>query len=393
MQHQNVDVTLVAPRKYEWYAEKSYTYSGGQKKTSHEIDKGNFHRRLISMNQVDWTSDDYKPLLEQIKPDVVYIIGAVLGVIQQIIHLRDMYFPEMKVLNFDMRGLPYLKKPSSRNPITWLRQYRCFLILKPRIDFINKHIDAIFCHYPEAARLFKQEGYEGPVYMQTQVGVNTEWFHPNDETRREIREKFSISDNTYVFGSATRFSKDKGIDDIVNALPVEGDWKYIMMGTGSEDDINRLRALVTARNLEDKIIMPGMIDWYEIAKYWNAVDCAIHVPHTTAGWVETFSLAVIQPQATMKPVIGDDSGSVPYQLGFEEMIVPEGDIKTLNTKIQWVLDHKTEASEIGKKMYERTIRSFSIQSLNDLFYRTLVEDVLQGRYDYGKFDMANVSVK
>jgi len=391
--HPNVDVTLVAPREYEWYAGKSYTYTGGQKRTSHEIDNGNFHRRLINMNQKGWTSDDYKPLLVQVKPDVVYIVGAVLGAIRQIIHLRDKYFPNMKVLNFDMRGLPKLIKPSSKNPITWLRQYRSYLIQRRGIEFVNSHIDAILCHYPEAVRLFKQEGYTGPIYMQTQVGVNTEWFHPDAEARKEIREKYGISNDTYVFGSATRFTEDKGIDDIVNALPIEGEWKYIMMGTGSEEDINRLKTLVKNRNLEDKIIMPGMIDWYEIAKYWNAMDCAIHVPRTTSHWVETFSLSAIQPQATMKPVIGDSSGSVPYQIGFDEMIVPEGDIKALNGKIQWVLNHKNEASEIGKKMYDRTIRSFSVQSLNELFYRTLVEDVLQGRYDEGKFDMTSVSVK
>ena len=136
-----------------------------------------------------------------------------------------------------------------------------------------------------------------------------------------------------------------------------------------------------------------MIDWYEIAKYWNAVDCCIHVPRTTEHWVETFSLTAIQPQATKKPVIGNTSGSVPYQIGFDEMIVPEGDIQALHDKIQWVLDHQADAAEIGEKMYRRCMDSFSVQHLDDMFYDTIVEDVLQGKYDEAKIDMTKYTPK
>jgi glycosyltransferase involved in cell wall biosynthesis len=223
--------------------------------------------------------------------------------------------------------------------------------------------------------------------MQTQVGVNPEWFHPDEEARQDIRKKLGVGDNTYLFGSASRFSASKGLSDIVNALPTEGNWKYVMMGTGSDEEIKVLKDLIVSRGLVDKIIMPGMIDWYEIANYWNAIDCAIHVPRTTKEWVETFSLAAVQPQATKKPVIGNTSGSVPYQLGFEEMIVPEGDIKALHDKILWVLNNQREAKEMGEKMYQRTMNSFSINHLNDMFYDTLVEDVLCHKYDIKKVDM------
>ena len=203
---------------------------------------------------------------------------------------------------------------------------------------------------------------------------------------KEIRDKYNLGDS-YVFGSASRFTPDKGIDDILSALPKEGNWKYLMMGTGSEEDLNRLKRLVEANGLQDKVIMTGFVDWYDMTKYWNAVDCAIHVPHTTPKWVETFSLSVIQPQITRKPIIGNDSGSVPYQIGFKDMIVPEGDVKALSDKISWVLYNQTEAKHIGEKMYDRVHNSFTVEHLNDLFYATLM-DILKGVYDEGKVDMA-----
>ena len=143
--------------------------------------------------------------------------------------------------------------------------------------------------------------------MQTQVGVNEEWFHEDNEARKEVREKYNLGD-AFVFGSASRFTPDKGIDDILNALPKEGNWKYLMMGKGSEEDNKRLSDLIEKNGLSEKVIMTGFVDWYDMAKYWNAVDCAIHVPRTTSHWVETFSLAAVQPQITKKPVIGNTSG-------------------------------------------------------------------------------------
>ena len=83
-----------------------------------------------------------------------------------------------------------------------------------------------------------------------------------------------------------------------------------------------------------------------------------------------------------------DSGSVPYQIGFKDMIVPEGDVKALSDKISWVLCNQTEAKHIGEKMYDRVHKSFTVEHLNDLFYATLM-DILKGVYDEGKVDMAN----
>ncbi|UKI39499.1 MAG: glycosyltransferase [Alistipes putredinis] len=134
--------------------------------------------------------------------------------------------------------------------------------------------------------------------------------------------------------------------------------------------------------------MTGFVDWYDMAKYWNAVDCAVHVPRTTPKWVETFSLAAVQPQITKKPVIGNTSGSVPYQIGFENMIVPEGDIDALRQKLIEMMNNPNQAREIGMKMYERSHNSFEIRHLNELFYQT-IQDIVKGVYDENKIDMAS----
>ncbi|WP_321438135.1 glycosyltransferase [uncultured Bacteroides sp.] len=395
--HPNVEVFLLTPTKNDWYATKEYTFSGAETVYGKVIDDDNFHIKLFRLNIFGWSwfSTDYRKLFKEIQPDIIYHIGThrMLS-LTQVAFVAKCVCPKAKLALFSMRGpASNLTLDKSKcSPKEWIVRRLRYAQMKLTWMYVCKNFKSIFCHYPDAVDCFRQEGFKGDLYMQTQVGVNIEWFHEDAEARKEIRAKYNISDNTYVFGSASRFTKDKGIDVILRALPQDGDWMYFMIGTGSEDDLERLRSIIRERHLEDKVIETGFVDWFEMAKYWNAVDCAIHVPLTTSFWVETFSLAVVQPMITKKPIIGDDSGSVPYQIGFPNMIVPENDVEALADKINCVLANKEEASRIGLDMYERTYKSFTVQHLNDMFYDTLL-DILSGTYNEDKFDMTKYTPK
>ena len=175
--------------------------------------------------------------------------------------------------------------------------------------------------------------------MQTQVGVNPELFHENNEWREEIRKKYNLTDE-YVFGSGTRFIIEKGVDDIIASLPGEGNWKYMIIGAGRPDEEARIKKAIERSGKSDKIIMTGEIKFSEMPKYWNALDCVVHVPRSSVKWEETFSIALVQAMITGKPIVASDSGSVPYQVGSEGMIVKSGDIDAIRKKLEWVLSRK-----------------------------------------------------
>lgn len=394
-QHPNVDVTLLAPQKYHWYSDKSYSYGKSNFIEAKEYEDDNFHIRLFNMKNhkyLGWTSPDFINLFLEINPDIIYHIGIhnQLSLVQ-VINIAKRHLPKTKVIAFSMRG-PALNLKIKKNKCSVLKKivrHLFFFYQKKQLNYINRHCKAFFCHYPRAVDCFRQEGYLGPIYMQTQVGVNVEWFYPNANARKEIRDKYNLGDS-YVFGSATRFALSKGVDDIIESLPLNGNWKYLMMGTGNEDEILRLKNLIIDRGLEDKIIMPGFIDWYDMPKYWNAIDCALHTPKTTDTWEETFSLSVVQAMATGKPIIGNTSGSIPYQIGFSEMITAEGDVQALRDKIVWILNNVDEGRRIGELMQQRARNCFSVQHLNDMFYDTIL-DVLQDKFDIEKRDMTQYS--
>lgn len=393
--YKDCEVTLITPQKDYGYTSKNNTFGKAVFNTASDVDFENFHIRTINIKRVlslGWISNNLRTILEDVKPNIIYNIGTHLQLsLVQVIKLRNKHFRNAKLISFSMRG-PAFDVNNFMNYDGSLtsfirRRVIYYNYAKLVLNIFNKNIDAVFCHYPDAVECFKKEGYNGPIYMQTQVGVNPEYFHEDLSARKIIRDKYKVEEDEYLFGSATRFSIAKGVDDVLNALPTEGKWKYLLMGSGRDDEVRRIKSLIEEKGLTDKVIMTGYINLTEMPDYWNAIDCAFHVPRTSLGWVETFSIALVQAMITKKPIIASDSGSVPYQVGPEGLIIHEGDVNELREKILWVLDHRAEAKEIGNKMYNRANACFNTNQLNALFHETIVHDIMNNVFDIKKSDM------
>lgn len=391
----DMDVTLLAPAQHSFYKKKNYSYGKALNTTGHEVDKGNFHIRLFSKRQKGfvWWSRDFRRLLDESRPDIIFHIGLHTQYsLVQILRLRSKYHPDAKVIAFSMRGpnhdIAFLEALSKKQHT--LKSKLKYLYTRFIVSYVNKRVDAFFCHYPDALDSFKRDGYNGPIYMQTQVGVNGEWFYRDETVRREMREKLGLGDS-YVFASAARFTSDKGIDDVLNALPEKGNWKYVLMGAGNEEETDALQRIIESRGIQDKVILTGFIDWLNMPKYWNAVDCVVHVPKTTDAWVETFSLTVVQAMITGLPLIIDDSGSVPYQAGKDAVMIPEGDVKALSQAMKNLMNDREQGRIIGARLKERAEKCFEVKHLNACAHDIFI-DVSRGVYDNDKIDMASYLV-
>ena len=353
--HPDLDITLLAPSDWAWGKVKTQTYGQVFEIKGTTIEDENYRVHLIDTKEDhlgEWTSVLLEKEIKEIHPDVVYFIGGhTAAPMMQLYRLRKrLHYDNMKIIAFSMRGhTPTIdfkrSEPGLKKYVNTLAKY---FILGPRVKKTNRYCDAIFCHYPAALDAFRKEGYTKPIYMQTQVGVGPDIFGPNEASRRKIREKYNLGD-AFVFGSASRFHYSKGLSEVIQALPQEGNWKYLMMGWGREDEVDVIKKQIAERGLQDKVILTGYINnWTDMAEHWNALDCAVHAPLTTLRWEETFSLALVQAMITGLPVIGSDSGSVPYQIGPDGIIVPEGDIDAMRSQMLRMMNSADDVHRIGE---------------------------------------------
>ncbi len=395
-QHPDLDITLLAPDKWDDGTLKGLTYGKVISHSGKELDIDNFHIRLIDMKNRrlgTWISLKMVNYIKQIEPDIVYHIGEHRqDSMMQLLDMKKRGETKAKIVCFSMRGHQQsLKLKKDLNPYIMAKHIVGYSMMKHRVNKLNNYCDAIFCHYPDAVKEFRKEGYKKSIYMQTQVGVDTDVFYPNNVARQKIREKYKIGDS-FLFGSASRFNAGKGLEQIVKALPEEGNWKYLLMGWGREDEVEHIKKIINERGFEDRIILTGFIeDWKDMAEHWNALDCGIHFPLTTKEWEETFSLALVQMMATRLPVIGSSSGSVPYQIGDKGIIIQENCIEELNKAMLYMMENAAERFANAENMYKRATECFSITHLNECFYNTII-DVNSNVYDERKIDMTSYLV-
>ena len=379
---QDNEVVILSPEKYSIGAQKAYSFGKVIEYNGSEYEEDRFKVIPINIKQNrfgGWSSPDIKPLILKEKPDFVYYIGihaneALLQVVSASKRVGA------KICVFTMRGDLEKKKPKSIKH-RLLAEYARWLN-----DKNVKGSDAIFVHYPDAITAFRKEGYKGPIFINTQIGVDTSYFTFKQEGRERVRKLLGLED-CFMFGSASRFNAEKGVLDIIEALPRDKKVKCMILGSGAESEIKAIKDKAAECGVEDQILMPGLIGWEELPDYLSAMDCALHAPKRGVNWVETFSLALVQEMSTGLPVIGSYSGSVPYQIGRSDLMVKEGDVAAIREKMEFVMNDPEAAREIGEAMRERCVNCFDVEHIAKCL-DIVLHELAKGIYNEKHIDTA-----
>lgn len=362
----DVDVTLIGPKRWE-------TKDFGALdvfKSEEALEEERF--RVISVDMVErrwtrggWDAPELFSVIKKHRPNFIYIIGEEgSNITFRMALARRLFVPDAKICAFTMRGMDF-----PFHSINFRLRWRLACAI----------YDAYFCHYPRGAEVLRAQGrFTKPIYMQTQVGVDSQVFRPDANARREIRNKWGLRDE-FVFGSLSRIDVKKGLLDILNVLPLAGNSKFMMIGDGP--DMARVQREVSDRSLDKYVIFPGYIPQNEpVAAYLNALDGFVHIPQILPGHLDTFPLAVVQAMATGLPIIGADSGGVPYQLGGKGVIVPLQDPAALKRAMNEMAAHPDAAKAMGEALRARVMNSFEIRHLTECFNCTMRE-IMEGRFN------------
>lgn len=372
-----LEVILVAPKYYEdktWPEKRIFET---KKITTESFSVIPIDIRSCRYTRNGFISLELLKLLINEKPDFLYMIGfEANNIVLQLAHTRFLWDRNCKKIAFTMRGLPF--------PL-YSRFYRF------RWSIARRFFNAICCHYPRAIDVIKnQGGFKGPVYLQTQVGVDQNVHYFSKERRENARRKFGIGSDEFIFGMACRIEDSKGIFEVLEALPKRNGYRLLVIGDG----IQRVQFEQKIRdlNLEEIVIYPGFVSMGDgVAEALCSMDMFIHYPKTTETWMDTFPLAVVQAMATKRAVIGSNSGAVPYQIGNADLIVPESNPNELNKKLNYFLDNKDEAVELGIQAYERVLNTFEIEHLTKTF-AIVLDDIANNFEIKAHQDQANFSI-
>ena len=372
------DVHLIVPRYWEqtWFGEK-VIYETESKS------QDNFHIHALSTIGVsNWTRYLFLSLdmhFKKIDPDIIYIVHEEMILVhQQIYFYKSFFCPNAKIIFFSMHalGVPQEK---------WHQRLRW--------NNVKRNTDAALVHYPGCLKSLKSAGYEKPIYLQTQVGVDETIFFTSADKRKSMRSTLKFSDK-FVIGYTGRLTDAKGVWELFDAFKrlVVQHPNIVLLLVGNGDLKNKIEGDAQSYNLQDRVHITGFVDQDKVPDYMNAMDIFVLGSKTTKTWIDTFPLVTVQAQACQLPVIATKSGSIPWQLANTALYFEERNSADLAEKILMLYSDGYQRDALIDRGYKRSKSLFCITGMSENF-KSILNQVLSGQFIFHKDDEQYVQDK
>ncbi len=262
----------------------------------------------------------------------------------------------VKIRNYHLMGLRYLgAKGVLRGILKLLEKITCkFSTHIECITKSNLHLsieEKLFA--PQKATIVWNGSTGGVDIERFDFGKRQEW-------RKEIRQNLGYTDDDFVFGFVGRITKDKGIDEILQAFQnVKGESKLLLIG--EKEGIATLNPDLweNAQNNEKIIIHNSVTD---IERYYAAID-ALLLP----SYREGFGNVIIEAGAVGTPAI---ISNIPGPI---DAVIPDETAKLVNVKnvaslqktMEEFLENKNLAQDMSKSAYNFVLNNFDSEKLNE----------------------------
>ncbi|MBG1271287.1 hormogonium polysaccharide biosynthesis glycosyltransferase HpsO [Nostoc sp. WHI] len=361
----DIEVTVVVPKRWKpggvqnKIIETEYRDEG----TFKIVPVSNFsqnHQGLLTFGA------DLISLLKQFRPQIIQVEQGSRGLAySQMIALNKLLGIKAKNVFFTWWNLPYELKL----PVALLEKYNL------------NHSHGIISGNQDGAEVLRSRGYQGPVKVMPQLGVDESLFTP--KAQLELATKLGIEKGDFVVGFVGRFVQEKGLLTLLKALVTlkNKPWKLLLLGRGELQ--TELIQIAAENNIKERLILVESVPHDEVANYINLMSTLVLPSETTykfktltsVGWKEQFGHVLIEAMACQVPVIGSDSGEIPHVIGDAGLVFPEGDTEAFANCLVQLMDKPDFAHTLGEMGYRKAMIKYTNKALAKQqldFYQELV---------------------
>jgi glycosyltransferase involved in cell wall biosynthesis len=237
-------------------------------------------------------------------------------------------------------------------PFRWMERY------------VLRHADYGIVGNRESEDVWRAKGYQGPLAVIPQFGVDTEQFAPGSRS----------SEQDLTIGYAGRLVEEKGVDLLLEALVgLEGKWKAMVVGSGPS--LEALRIQARRPELEDRVSFIPQVPSKEMPAVYRRFDVLVLPSRTRANWKEQFGRVLVEGMACGVPVIGSDSGEIPHVIGDAGLIFREGRADLLRKRLDHLIQSPERRAELARRGRERVLANYTqakVASRTYQVYKTML---------------------
>lgn len=300
-----------------------------------------------------------KQLLEEINPDWIYLDEEPWALVtQQVARLTRALGPEKRRVPFVFHTNQNLQK---RYPWPFC-QFE---------QWIYREAAHALPVGEEAAQVLRRKGYENPLTIFP-YGIDETLYRPEHKLGQRFRALSNTANERFVFAYFGRLVEEKGPSLLLKAFqPISQDYPQAtlwLVGGGPEE--MRLSHLANSLGLREPAFqMLPSVPHLEAPAVYNAIDVLVLPSLTRPFWKEQFGRVIIEALACGKPVIGSDSGEIPYliqKLG-GGLIAEEGNTGQWTAAMRQLIEDRTRGQILAGTGRERVLAGYTNAQLAQVF--------------------------
>ncbi len=190
--------------------------------------------------------------------------------------------------------------------------------------------------------------------------------------KTELKSKYNIPDNAFVYGFVGRINRDKGVGELIEAfLQLKTDAYLVLVGMRDEKNLPDLSSLEKAEK-SDRVIFTGNVAPNEVYNYIAMFDVLVHPTYR-----EGFGKVLQEAMGMSLPIITTDvpGPSEVVERDISGLLVPHKNIAELSDKMQLLYEDtelREKLSQNGRKRAEKyfdrpIMLKNQLDAMNDLF--------------------------
>lgn len=206
------------------------------------------------------------------------------------------------------------------------------------------------------------------IWNGSASGVSFEKFDitKKEEYRSKVRAEYNIPDEAFVYGFVGRITRDKGINELLEAYKsIMNDNTYLLMVGNEELDDNMNMELFNWSKNNSQVIYTGSTNVVE--QYLSAMDCYI-----LPSYREGFGSGVIEAEAMGLPIIVSDIPGPTDAMEKNEtgIVVKKADVESLKSAMSEIRNNENTRKYMSENAYVFAKENFEQQQL----FKYILED-------------------
>ena len=202
-------------------------------------------------------------------------------------------------------------------------------------------------------------------------GIKTEAFDKTYDNREELKNKYNIRQNDFVFMYTGRVTRDKGVLELLNAFKdmteKYDDIKLLVVGSSFFNNGKKNKYIKSlekiADSIKDKVVFTGYIKHDELYKIYSIADVQV-VP---SKFEDPCPLSVIEGVVSGKPLIVSNCGGIPMLVNKNNAEFVENNaefVKNLQKAMMYMYNNEERMRNMSEYSKEQ-IGRFSLKTYYD----------------------------